>query len=98
PRALPPFPTRRSSDLFEDRGTLAPTLAKDPYIARLLDHVRGVALKPLKIVCHAGNGCAGPVIDRLEPFLPIEWIRIDHEPDPTLDRKSTRLNSSHVKL
>ena len=38
----------------------------------------------MKIVCHAGNGCAGPVIDLLEEHLPFEFIKIDHAPDPEL--------------
>ena len=38
----------------------------------------------MKIVCHAGNGCAGPVIDLLEDHLPFEFIKVDHTPDPAL--------------
>lgn len=69
---------------FAERGRLAVELPKTPYIERLLRQVRGVKLKPLRIVAHAGNGCAGPVIDLLEDFLPIEWIKVDHQPDSTL--------------
>ena len=39
------------------------------------------ALKPLKIVCTAGNGGAGRVVDALEPHLPFEFIKVHHEPD-----------------
>jgi phosphomannomutase len=38
-------------------------------------------LKPLRIVVNAGNGGAGPVVDRLEPYLPFEFIKVHHEPD-----------------
>ncbi len=38
-------------------------------------------LKPLKIVVHAGNGGAGLIIDKLQPFLPFEFIKVQHEPD-----------------
>ena len=69
---------------FGARGSLEPQLGKAAYIDRLLEQVRGVKLKPMKVVCHAGNGGAGPIIDLLEDALPVEWIRIDHEPDPTL--------------
>ncbi len=69
---------------FAQRGRLAPMLSKDRYVERLLSQVEGIDLKPLKIVCHAGNGCAGPVIDLLEAHLPFEFIKVDHEPDPTL--------------
>ena len=40
-------------------------------------------LKPLKVVVNAGNGCAGPVLDALEPHLPFRFIKICHAPDPT---------------
>jgi phosphomannomutase len=40
-------------------------------------------LRPLKVVTNPGNGCAGPVIDALEPHLPIRFIKICHEPDGT---------------
>ena len=35
------------------------------------------------MVVNAGNGCAGPVLDALEPHLPFRFIKICHEPDPT---------------
>src|SRR5690606_7746762 len=54
---------------------------KSAYIERLLGYVAGVDLKPLKIVTNAGNGGAGAVIDLLAPHLPLEFIRIQHEPD-----------------
>ena len=69
---------------FAERGKLSGELSKASYVERLLEQVRGVRLKSMKVVAHAGNGCAGPVIDLLEEFLPIEWIRIDHKPDPSL--------------
>lgn len=69
---------------FGERGTLQPQLSKAPYIERLLASVRDIDLKPMKIVAHPGNGCAGPIIDLLEPHLPIEWIKVEHEPDPRL--------------
>lgn len=69
---------------YAQRGRLAPQLDKDRYVERLLKQVEGIDLKPLRIVCHAGNGCAGPVIDLLEPHLPFEFIKVDHTPDPSL--------------
>ncbi len=51
------------------------------YVAHLLSYVDRAKLKPLKIVVNAGNGGAGLVIDRLEPHLPFEFIKIHHEPD-----------------
>lgn len=38
-------------------------------------------IKPYKVVVNAGNGCVGPALDRLEKLLPIEMIKVFHEPD-----------------
>ncbi len=51
------------------------------YVEHLLSYVERAKLKPLKIVVNAGNGGAGLVIDRLEPHLPFEFIKVHHEPD-----------------
>ncbi|WP_048646076.1 phosphomannomutase/phosphoglucomutase [Nitratireductor soli] len=69
---------------YDERGRLLPVCDRDAYIERLLHEVAGQKLKPMKIVCHAGNGCAGPIIDLLEKHLPFTFIKIDHEPDPAL--------------
>jgi phosphomannomutase len=53
------------------------------YIEHLLSYVDRTKLKPLKVVVHAGNGGAGLIIDKLEPFLPFEFIKVQHEPDGT---------------
>jgi len=36
-------------------------------------------LPKLKVVVNAGNGGAGAVIDRIEKFLPIEFIKVHHD-------------------
>ncbi|MCV0379262.1 phosphomannomutase [Nitratireductor sp.] len=69
---------------YAARGALHDPCDRDAYIERLLNEVAGQNLKPMKIVCHAGNGCAGPIIDLLEKHLPFTFIKIDHEPDPRL--------------
>ena len=51
------------------------------YIEHLLRYVDRAQLKPLKIVVHAGNGGAGLIIDKLQRFLPFEFIKVHHEPD-----------------
>ena len=53
------------------------------YIEHLLSYVDRARLAPLKVVVHAGNGGAGLIVDRLEPYLPFEFIKVDHEPDGT---------------
>ncbi|MBD8644301.1 phosphomannomutase [Stenotrophomonas sp. CFBP 13724] len=54
---------------------------KSAYIAHLLSYVDVAALKPLKVVVNAGNGGAGAIVDLLAPHLPLQFIRVNHEPD-----------------
>ena len=51
------------------------------YIRHLLGYVEVGAIRPLKVVSNPGNGGAGAVIDRLAPELPLEFVRVHHEPD-----------------
>lgn len=69
---------------YAARGRLHGPENRSAYIDRLLAEVAGRDLRPMTIVCHAGNGCAGPIIDLLEEHLPFTFVKIDHEPDPTL--------------
>ena len=64
--------TRGSIDFADLRGA---------YLAKLLSFVDVEKLQPLKIVCNAGNGGAGAMVDLLESLLPFELIRVHHEPD-----------------
>src|SRR4030088_1204706 len=51
------------------------------YIEHLLSYLDRSNLKKLRIVVNAGNGGAGEVVDRLEKYLPFEFIKINHQPD-----------------
>jgi phosphomannomutase len=51
------------------------------YVEHLLSYVDATKLRRLKIVVNAGNGAAGPILDRLEPHLPFQLVKIHHEPD-----------------
>ena len=51
------------------------------YVSHLLGYVDAAALRPMKVVVNAGNGCAGRVIDLLEKHLPFSFIKVHHEPD-----------------
>ena len=62
-------------------GSLAAADNQRAYVEHLLSYIDMSALKPLKIVCTAGNGGAGRVVDALEPHLPFEFIKVHHEPD-----------------
>ena len=59
---------------------------KSRYIKHLLGYVEPNELKPLRLVVNSGNGCAGAIVDLLEPHLPFEFIRLNHEPDGTFPR------------
>ena len=64
-------------------GTVTPFDHKEFYVRHLLGYVDAMGLKPLKVVVNAGNGCAGPIIDRLEKFLPFSFVKVHHQPDGT---------------
>ncbi len=51
------------------------------YIDHLLGYVNLKALRKLKVVVDAGNGGAGLAVDKLEPHLPFEFIKVRHQPD-----------------
>ena len=53
------------------------------YVEHLLTYLDRSKLKKLKVVVNAGNGGAGAIVDRLEQYLPFEFIKINHEPDGT---------------
>lgn len=63
------------------KGKVSSVDTKPAYIEHLLTYLDVSGLKPLKIVCNAGNGGAGPIIDLLEAHLPFEFIKVHHEAD-----------------
>ncbi|MCZ8133006.1 MAG: phosphomannomutase [Steroidobacteraceae bacterium] len=67
----------------ENPGRVESADVMQRYLDHLLSYVDRPKLKKLKIVCNAGNGGAGLIVDRLEPHLPFEWVKVFHEPDGT---------------
>jgi phosphomannomutase len=53
----------------------------EKYLEHLLGYVSRERLRPLKVVVNPGNGGAGLIVDQLEPHLPFEFIKVNHEPD-----------------
>jgi phosphomannomutase/phosphomannomutase/phosphoglucomutase len=53
----------------------------EKYIEHLRSYLDTSKLRKLRVVVNAGNGGAGLVIDRLEKYLPFEFIKINHAPD-----------------
>ena len=65
-------------------GELAPlhtATYRTDYVAHLLSMVGTDGLRPLKIHCDAGNGCAGLVLRELAPRLPYVFTFSNAEPD-----------------
>lgn len=73
----------RLPELPAAKGVRSQVAGKDAYIRHLLGYVDVATLKPLKLVVNSGNGCAGAIIDLLEPHLPFTFIKVHHQPDGT---------------
>ncbi len=66
----------------EHKGEMIQTDLSEAYIKHLLSYLRSPeGLQPFKVVANSGNGIAGPVLDLLEKHLPLQFIKIQHEPD-----------------
>jgi len=72
---------KNESETVEHKGELSEIDVKQDYVNHLLSYIDVSALKPLRVVCNAGNGGAGLVVDLLEKHLPIEFIKIHHQAD-----------------
>src|SRR5690348_2723221 len=64
-------------------GTDRPLDIRKKYLEHLLGYPDRSKLRKLKVVVNAGNGGAGLVIDQLEPHLPFEFVKVNHQPDGT---------------
>jgi phosphomannomutase/phosphoglucomutase len=69
------------SCLNERLGKIEVNVDKGAYIQHLLQYVKDVDLRPLRILADPGNGAAGPVIEALKAYLPFEWVVINGNPD-----------------
>ena len=69
---------------FDDvtsKGSVTSLNSRPAYLEHLLGYVNVDNLKPLKIVSNPGNGGAGLVMDELEKHLPLELVKVHHNPD-----------------
>jgi phosphomannomutase len=71
-----------------NRGSYTEVSILADYVQHLLGYINPRLIKPLKLVVNSGNGAAGHVVDELEVqfkahAIPIEFIKVHHEPDPT---------------
>lgn len=63
------------------KGKVTTLDVMDKFIENLKQFYDASKIKPFKVVVNAGNGCVGPALDKLEKILPIEMIKVFHEPD-----------------
>ncbi|SEW16659.1 phosphomannomutase [Luteibacter sp. 329MFSha] len=70
-------------DVAAVRGSVTRDHDKAAYIAHLLTYIDISVMRPMKIVVNAGNGGAGAIVDLLAAHLPVDFVRINHEPDGT---------------
>ncbi|MBI1937765.1 MAG: phosphomannomutase/phosphoglucomutase [Ignavibacteriales bacterium] len=72
------------NDLGEISAQKGKVIGKDimkEFIDSLQKFYKADKMNPLKVVVNAGNGCVGPALDVLEKFLPVQLIKVFHEPD-----------------
>jgi phosphomannomutase/phosphomannomutase/phosphoglucomutase len=65
------------------KGESQPRKMVDPYINHILSYINPERIKKLTVVMNCGNGCAGPILDQLEPRVPVNFVKIFPEPDGT---------------
>lgn len=65
------------------KGTVTHVDTMDAYVEHLLGYVDTDKLKPFTIAANPGNGCAGPVLERLRERLPFNIVTRHAEPDGT---------------
>lgn len=63
------------------KGAVTHVDTMDAYVDHLLGYIDVSRLKPFTIAANPGNGCAGPVLERLKEHLPFTFITRFAEPD-----------------
>ncbi len=66
----------------EKKGTVTKYDLMNEFIDSLKRFYDAKKINPYKVVVNAGNGCIGPALDAIEDSLPIEMVKVFHEPDP----------------
>ncbi len=68
-------------EIAKIKGTVEHKDIMKEFIESLSKFYEADKIKPFKVVVNAGNGCVGPALDAIESKLPIEMIKVFHEPD-----------------
>lgn len=69
--------------IFDKPGRRTEVDVSTGYVERLLSFIDPGKLKPLKIVSNPGNGGAGLALELIEPHLPLQFVKVHHEPNGT---------------
>src|SRR5207302_8500524 len=93
-RDLHSFPTRRSSDLGGGMGRIGPDLPERlPILRRQAIEPHGSS-RVASAVGHGRRGGSAFIVEAVADMVQMPGVQVD----AAVDRKSTRLNSSHVKI
>lgn len=69
--------------ISETKGSVTKKNIEEEFVKNLDQFYNVKKIDPLKVVVNAGNGCIGPMLDLLEPILPIKMVKLFNDPDPT---------------
>src|SRR5690606_42019154 len=95
PRSTHPYPTRRSSDLLEASGYRAAPASNGQVALDLIDTIGKPCLILLDLMMPVMDGWAFlTALDQDDALVEVPIVIVS----AYTDRKSTRLNSSHVKI
>ncbi len=67
--------------LTDKNGTYSVKDISEDFINNLDKFFNVKKLKPLKVVVNAGNGCVGPILEKMESRLPIKMVKQFFQPD-----------------
>lgn len=69
------------ADIALNKGKIENKDIAEDFLNNLKQFYDSSRIDPLEIVVNAGNGCIGPILDRLEKALPVKMIKLFSEPD-----------------
>jgi phosphomannomutase len=65
----------------DHKGQISRVDLMNEYVDHLLTYVDVSRMASLKVVANCGNGCAGPILQKIESRLPLRFVKIFPEPD-----------------
>ena len=65
----------------DHKGQISRVDLMNEYVDHLLTYVDVSRMASLKAVANCGNGCAGPILQKIESRLPLRFVNVFPEPD-----------------